>query len=281
MKGKRKNMREETKQKISNYRKKLYSDPVERQKQSERMRNPITRRKSSIASKQAFANPDIKARHLAALNKPETRKRLSDAAKERCKDPNYFKKLLDAANTPEAKTKQTITAKKLWKNPEWKKKMVSSIFTEQTLNKMKESARKRSQNPVYLKKLKDSAKRGASNHMWKGGISYGKYCQKFNYEFKERVREFFGRVCIECGTPENGKRHTVHHINYNKMVCCNDVKPLFACLCTSCNTKANNNRKYWEQYFTDIINNYYGGKCYLSKEEMELYISKRDTQRQK
>ena len=29
------------------------------------------------------------------------------------------------------------------------------------------------------------------------------------------------------------------------------------------------NREHWEQYFADMINSDYGGKCYLTKEEMK------------
>jgi len=110
------------------------------------------------------------------------------------------------------------------------------------------------------------------NHWnWQGGISYEPYCILFDNEFKDRVRIWFGYICVECGTPQNGRNHTVHHVNYDKMMCCNDVKPLFVCLCNSCNGKANFNRPYWEQHFTDMIENYYQGKCYLSKEEMKMF----------
>jgi len=37
----------------------------------------------------------------------------------------------------------------------------------------------------------------------------------------------------------------------------------------SCHAKTNHNREHWEQYFADMINSDYGGKCYLTKEEMK------------
>ena len=78
---------------------------------------------------------------------------------------------------------------------------------------------------------------------------------------------------MNCGKTiqENGKRLTVHHVNYDKMMCCNDVKPLFASICGSCNSKANGDRQYWEEYYTKIINDKYGGKCYFTEEEMIEY----------
>jgi DNA primase catalytic subunit len=105
---------------------------------------------------------------------------------------------------------------------------------------------------------------------WMGGKSFEPYCPKFNDEFKERVRAYFDYTCPECLTHQNGTALHVHHINFNKMSCCDDTLPLFIPLCTPCHTKTNFNREYWEQYFTDMIDGYYQGKCYFSKEEMVL-----------
>lgn len=106
---------------------------------------------------------------------------------------------------------------------------------------------------------------------WKGGISFEPYCPKFNRAFKERVRAYFNFTCQECGTPENGVKHTPHHINYDKMVCCNTVKPLFILLCNPCNSKANFNREWWEEYFTNIVEQYFQGKCYFTPEEFKQF----------
>jgi hypothetical protein len=95
------------------------------------------------------------------------------------------------------------------------------------------------------------------------------YCEKFDTPFKERVREFFGRRCVECGKDEkdNGRnRLYVHHVNYDKQTCCNTASKLFVCLCGTCHSKTNGNREYWKQHFTDIINTKYKGNCYLPKE---------------
>lgn len=121
-------------------------------------------------------------------------------------------------------------------------------------------------NPELITKIRERQTREKS-HFWKGGISFEPYCSKFTKEFKERVRAFFDYACVECGTPQNGKKLPVHHINYDKMMCCNDIKPTFVCLCNSCNIKANFNRPYWEQHFTEMIDGYYQGKCFLSQEE--------------
>lgn len=110
---------------------------------------------------------------------------------------------------------------------------------------------------------------GEKNPNWQGGIAYLPYCQKFNNEFKERVRDFYGRVCVECGKPEseNGERLSVHHVLFNKNTCCDNSAPLFVALCHSCHTRTNSNREYWEEKYTNLINEKYGGKCYYTKEE--------------
>lgn len=119
-----------------------------------------------------------------------------------------------------------------------------------------------------------SAKRGKycgpAASGWRGGVSFEPYCFKFNDEFKERVREFFGRVCVECGAPENGVRLSVHHVNHRKDACCAEgAAALFVPLCRTCHGKSNSNREYWEARFTALINERYGGRCYLPKEVRE------------
>jgi hypothetical protein len=113
---------------------------------------------------------------------------------------------------------------------------------------------------------------GENSNSWKGGISFAPYCPKFTREFKERVREFFGRVCVECGKPEgeNGRRLDVHHVNFRKDACCaDDVAPLFVPLCRSCHMTTNGNREYWEARFTALINDEHGGRCYLPKADCQ------------
>lgn len=113
------------------------------------------------------------------------------------------------------------------------------------------------------------AQRGIPISEFDGFSKYKPYCEKFNKKFKDRVRAFFGYTCVLCGEPQNGRRLQVHHINYEKGACCDkNIIPLFVSLCNSCHIKTNSNRKYWENYFTKLINEYYGGKCYFTQSEM-------------
>ena len=133
-------------------------------------------------------------------------------------------------------------------------------------------------DPIVAKKTGDS-QRGEKNHMyglrgeetpnWQGGISFEPYCIKFNKEFKDRVRDFFNGCCYVCGVGQSelGQKLDVHHVNYNKMVCCNDVKPLFVPLCRSCHAKTLRDREYWEEFFTISLEYLTDGQCFLPKKE--------------
>ena len=93
--------------------------------------------------------------------------------------------------------------------------------------------------------------RGEKNWNWRGGISI-EYCEKFNKNFKEYIRDKFNRRCFICSMPEDSKqRLSVHHIDYNKNSICNGKEWAFVPLCTSCHTKTNYNRWHW---FNLLIN---------------------------
>jgi len=127
-------------------------------------------------------------------------------------------------------------------------------------------------HPNYGKQFSDKtrkkmseARKGKKNPRWKGGKSFEPYCPKFTLEFKERVREFWGRKCGISGITEeeNGKKLAIHHVNYEKMSCCNDTPPLFIALSNSSHSKTNSNRKYWEHILTEYIMIYFDGNSYL------------------
>lgn len=112
-------------------------------------------------------------------------------------------------------------------------------------------------NPMF-------GKNGKNSPNWKGGVSFDPYCYKFNNNFKERVREYFNRHCFICNKREEdlGYKLDIHHVNYDKMTCCNDIKPLFVPLCRSCHMKTNGDREYWEEFFTVSLEFLTNGECY-------------------
>jgi len=105
-------------------------------------------------------------------------------------------------------------------------------------------------------KLKMSnSRKGEKNPLWRGGTSFDPYCQKFNEAFKESIRDKFGRICFLCPKTEaeNGRKLSVHHVNYDKNCLCDDVKCEFVPLCMTCHMKTNTNRGYWENLIIEKL----------------------------
>ena len=92
--------------------------------------------------------------------------------------------------------------------------------------------------------------RGEKHPNWNNGSSFYPYCTKFNQNLKEQVRDRDDRICQLCGIVENGRKHNVHHVHYDRENCYPDL----ICLCVVCNTKVNYNRDYYEEYFMNILN---------------------------
>lgn len=127
------------------------------------------------------------------------------------------------------------------------------------------------------RELQSKAHCGEKSYLWKGGISFGKYCPKFNRPFRRRVRARFEYKCVECGktTEENGESLCVHHVHYDKKTCCKEGEVVgdrkFVALCRSCHIATNNDREFWEDWFAEIIMEFYDGKSYFTEEEFNEY----------
>lgn len=106
-------------------------------------------------------------------------------------------------------------------------------------------------NPMFGKTVSDAEKKRRSeavkmdkNPSWKGGITFEEYGIEFNDELRERIRERDGHVCRMpgCGIGENGKKHDVHHIDYDKK---NNSENNLLTLCLPHHRKTNFNRAKW------------------------------------
>jgi 5-methylcytosine-specific restriction endonuclease McrA len=92
------------------------------------------------------------------------------------------------------------------------------------------------------------ANSGTGNGNWLGGIT--RY-HGWSFSLREEIRERDGRKCRVCRKAENGKRHDVHHIDYDKK---NITPDNLVSLCRYCHGKTNHNRDQWQTFFTQQNN---------------------------
>ncbi len=173
------------------------------------------------------------------MRKPKSesaKKRMSKPKSESAKKNNSIAQRKSHFEHPELRVAMSIKQKKRFENPEVHMKNILSKYD-----------------------------------IWYGGVKHydtPQYCEKWTQSLRERVRAFFDYNCVSCGTPQNGRKLHVHHVNYNKNTCCDDQPRLLVALCNSCHMMTNNNKKLWEKIYTDIIQNYYEGRCFLTEKEM-------------
>lgn len=204
----------------------------------------------------------MRAAKIGKKMAPETVVKLKASLAERNKDPELRHKY---GSGKRGKTLSEETKRKISESEKGKH------VSDETRRKLSESKKGKPQTKPrteeHCRKLSE-AQSGEKGHNWLGGKSFEKYCPKFNNGFKRRVRTFFDYRCVECGK-EIKKNAYVHHVSYDKDVCCNNKKPYFVILCQSCHSKTNFNREYWEEHFTQLIETKYNGQCYVSKEDLE------------
>lgn len=113
----------------------------------------------------------------------------------------------------------------------------------------------------------DLGRMGENHPMWLGGVSFKPYCNKFNKQRKELVRNKFNRTCFLCGRPEDEKKLPIHHIDYNKNSICNGKSWPLIPLCSSCHSKTNFNRWYW----FNLLINYWAMNAEIRFDEVMPY----------
>jgi len=98
---------------------------------------------------------------------------------------------------------------------------------------------------LFAKELRDR-QAGENNPCWKGADHPRSYPSAWNFRLREMIRERDGRECLVCGAPENGRRHDVHHQDYDK----NNLAPEnLITLCTPCHRKTVHMEWYWRKIF--------------------------------
>jgi hypothetical protein len=115
------------------------------------------------------------------------------------------------------------------------------------------------------------AQSGEKSIHWMGGISTLPYCDKWTEDLRVRTRAFQKNICLLCGktvNDNNAKHLTCHHVNFDKMMCCNDGYPMIAALCHSCHGWIGlGDRDELRLIFESIIAERWDGKSFYTPEE--------------
>lgn len=104
-------------------------------------------------------------------------------------------------------------------------------------------------NRPEVREKKSKAVQGKNNPNYIDGRTHRPYSPSFNKQLKEFIRQRDGYVCQKCSRTEieNGRKLSVHHIDYNKE---NSLPSNLISLCQWCNGMVNSNRKKWIRYFS-------------------------------
>lgn len=98
--------------------------------------------------------------------------------------------------------------------------------------------------------------KGENNWNYIDGRSSEKYPQEFR-SLRNKIRERDDYICKNCGMVEEehlivyGRNLEIHHIDYNRK---NSNENNLITLCRQCNMRANKNRDYWVEYYTEKMN---------------------------
>lgn len=121
------------------------------------------------------------------------------------------------------------------------------------------SMKEKMKNPKMIQIAKNNLPentKGKNNPNWQGGISKLPYAFEFTEQLKEQIRKHDNYECKNCGITEEehlivyGLNLTIHHIDYNKENC---KENNLITLCNGCNSRANFNRDFWKNYYTNKI----------------------------
>ncbi len=166
---------------------------------------------------------------------------IKEQGKERWKDLDYRKT-------------QTKSHKKYWSKPGSSERMsvacVKKFEDPDERKKTSDGVKRYFEDPEALIKL-SCALRGISREEWKDFIAKEPYCSIWTKEYINFIKERDNWKCQNTKCWKTSKTICAHHIDYNKKNC---VPENIITVCLSCNSRANANRKYWQKFYTNIMN---------------------------
>ena len=133
---------------------------------------------------------------------------------------------------------------------------VGKITPTKTKIKQSKSHSGRIKSPEHCKNISKSklgVYDGENNPNWQGGLSFGKYCSKFNNQLKQLIRDRYNNCDymsdIHKNICNNGRALDVHHVDYNKQQGCDDHEWRLIPLSKSNHMRTNANRPFWNKLF--------------------------------
>ena len=127
-------------------------------------------------------------------------------------------------------------------------------LSDETMRKRIYAAKNLSKDVLQRRSDTQKRKTGENSPNWQGGISFGKYCPKFNKETKQNIRDMYDNCDYISGISytlcNNNIMLDVHHVDYNKLQGCDDHKWRLIPLSKRNHTRTNSNRSFWNRIFT-------------------------------
>jgi hypothetical protein len=241
----------------------------EKQRQAgfKRVQTDATKEKCRLANVGKIVSEETREKQrkfrMGKTASEETKEKYRKRKQELANDPTYRKRLSDGvrkalAENPDINKKRSEYSLQRWQDPEFRARMSVTHMASWDKN--------------YDRKMRRVELNVGG--FWYGNVRYNEgpqYCELWNANLRERCRAYFDYTCVECGTPQNGRKLGVHHVHYNKKSCCDGSPRDLVPLCVDCHGATNHNRGYWEKHFTEMLHSYYGGKSFFTKEEYAAY----------
>lgn len=297
----------EMKQKISETTKKALSKPEIKRKHIDALNKPEVRVLLSENAKKRFENIEYVKKLRASSSTQESIQKMTITKRRICNEPKFKEKMKLIMNSPEVKLKLVAAAQLRSKDEKYLAKLrVSSKGNKGALGMKRTEEHKRiisntAKNRILTPDMKVRMCESQIGGFWYGNVRYYKRieCELWK-DVNPRVHAWFSNKCVLCEQPGNNSSLIGHHVFYDTKACCLTSKDgkyysnlnarkhpvkdyyigenpnYFVILCRSCHGKTNGsfkNRMRYADEFKKMIDEYYGGKCYFTNEEMILLES--------